>query len=275
MSDERREVHEAANIFPKMNMDDIAGLADDIEANGLREPIELLDGKIIDGRNREWACRIADVEPQFIDVQVKDPVAYVMSKNLHRRHLTTGQRAMVAAKVRDLYATQAKERQRLSKGRGKKKVGKDLHTNKGKARDQAGKALGVSGVSVDKATKVLRKGNPELVEAVQSGSVSLEKAVQKVKGKTHRKTDPVDKASRECEQARRQVKELQAALWRLNARLRSLKKEQRQYVRVFWNQLSEELEGAIWSFNKAHRIMVGLEWFVQKSRIDRTPKKKE
>ncbi len=263
MSDERREVHEAANIFPKMNMDDIAGLADDIEANGLREPIELLDGKIIDGRNREWACRIAGVEPEYVDIEVRDAVGYVMSKNLHRRHLTTGQRAMVAAKVRDLYAAQAKERQRLSKGRGKKKVGKDLHTNKGKARDQAGKALGVSGVSVDKATKVLRKGTPELVEAVTSGSVSLEKAVQKVK--TRRKTDPVTAAKKTCQEARTQVHELTRALNELNKSLRRLKKEERRNVIEPYRKLMDELEYAIRWFNHSLRIMVGQKWFVQRT----------
>ncbi len=274
MSDERREVHEAANIFPRLSMDDLAELADDIEANGLHDPIELLDGKIIDGRNREIACRIAGVEPEYIDVKITDPVAYVMSKNLHRRHLTTGQRAMVAAKMKELYATQAKERQRLSAGRGKKKVGKDCHTNRGKARDQAGKALNVSGVSVDKAAKVLAKGNPELVKAVTSGEVSLEKAVKRVTGKPRPPVDPVRKSEIECEKVRRQVKSLHEALWSLNVRLKSLKVEQRQCV-ADWHKLCSELDSLFTPVSKTVAMMNGVQWSLHRERIEKTPKEKE
>jgi ParB-like chromosome segregation protein Spo0J len=182
-----REYHEAAMLFPMMSKDDLDALAGDIREHGLQEPIELVGEKIIDGRNRYRACLMAKVKPDFIGVPVKDPIAYVLSKNLHRRHLTTGQRAMVAAKARELFDKQAKERQKLSEGRGKKKVSKDLLPLKGQARDQAGKALGVSGVSVDKATKIL-KHNPKLAKQVAAGKITLETATRRL----HKKPEPED-----------------------------------------------------------------------------------
>jgi hypothetical protein len=63
-------------------------LAEDIKANGLREYIRLWQDKIIDGRNRYAACRIAGVEPTYKDVKFRDAdaaLAYVISRNLKRR----------------------------------------------------------------------------------------------------------------------------------------------------------------------------------------------
>ena len=170
------EFHEAANIFP-MDEESIPDLAEDIRKNGLEVPIERFDGKIIDGRRRLKACELAGVEPKFKDVSPSDPVAYVLSLNLQRRHLDISQRAMVGGRAKELrerYEKEAKERQRLSPGRGKKGpvVPPDLN-GKGDTRELIGKAVGVGGNSIDKATRVLDKGVPELVQAVDSGELKV------------------------------------------------------------------------------------------------------
>ena len=121
------------------------------------------------------ACRIAGVEPSYVEVNPDDPVAYVLSLNVHRRHLTPSQRALVAARARDIYDQQAKERQRLSEGRGKKGP-VNLPDLSSDARDAAGKALGVSGKSVDFATKVLTKAEPEIIKAVDEGRMAVSTA---------------------------------------------------------------------------------------------------
>jgi hypothetical protein len=76
-------------------------LADDIKANGLIHPIVLdAEGTLIDGRNRLRACELAGVAPAFTALGDHDPVAYILSPNVNRRHLTAGQRAMAAARAR-------------------------------------------------------------------------------------------------------------------------------------------------------------------------------
>src|SRR5262245_45894797 len=97
-----------------------------------------------------------------------DPIAYVVSANLHRRDLTTTQKAMCAGRARAMYDEQAKERKREAGGRGGKASGasrrgeaKDMAAlpypspDAGPSRDKTAKAFGVSGRTVDFATKVL------------------------------------------------------------------------------------------------------------------------
>lgn len=175
------EFHEAANIFP-LDEENLETLADDIRDHGLQTPIELMGGKIIDGRRRFSACRMAGIKPTYRDVNPSDPISYVLSLNLHRRHLTPGQRAMCAARAREVYDRQAKERQKGHGGTapGKKKTLVEnlpqVKEESGKSRDQVGKAFGVSGKSVDHATKIIENGTPELVKAVDEGRMSINTA---------------------------------------------------------------------------------------------------
>src|SRR5690348_17193363 len=96
--------HPLSELFPMMERPDIERMADDICTNGQREPIILLDGRVLDGRNRQEACLFAEIKPVYRDFDPAtegDPLAFVLSLNLERRHLSESQRAMVAAKIVD------------------------------------------------------------------------------------------------------------------------------------------------------------------------------
>ncbi len=156
---------------------------EDIRKNGQQVPIELFGGKIIDGRRRFKACGIAGVQPKFRDVSavVTDPITYVMSLNLHRRHLAISQLAMVAAKVREIYERQAKERMKEGGGDKKSTTAKSgmspaaypIEGKRGATRDIVGATVGVTGTTVDKATKVLKQAVPEVIEAVEQGRMTV------------------------------------------------------------------------------------------------------
>ena len=82
----RLQLHPACKLFPKLGKTELQELADDIKANGLQNPIVLLDGKILDGRNRFAACKIAGVKPRFEKWDgAGSPVEWVISQNLMRR----------------------------------------------------------------------------------------------------------------------------------------------------------------------------------------------
>lgn len=83
-----------------MSADDFQALKDDIETNGQREPVMLFDGMVLDGWHRYRACIELGIKPQHFTFGDDDPVAFVESANLHRRHLTASQRAAAVVAVR-------------------------------------------------------------------------------------------------------------------------------------------------------------------------------
>lgn len=91
--------HPLSAAYPAMSADDFNALMMDIERCGLREPITLLDGEILDGWHRHHACITAGVEPRYVEFAGGDPREFVISKNGFRRHLTEAQRAGAVVKV--------------------------------------------------------------------------------------------------------------------------------------------------------------------------------
>ncbi len=97
--------HPVADIFPMMENPEFQNLVGDIREHGLIDPIMLhTDGSILDGRNRYRACIEAEVEPVFTtwNGTIGTETAFVISRNIHRRHLTREQkREMIAALLKE------------------------------------------------------------------------------------------------------------------------------------------------------------------------------
>jgi N6-adenosine-specific RNA methylase IME4 len=121
------QYHPFAEVFPLIAGDDFQKLVDDIRENGLREDITLLDGKILDGRNRDRACRAAEVEPRYRDYAGDTSpwglMRFVVSLNVRRRHLPKEELAICAAEAEDLIAKFTLEGQQ-AKSAGQKKGGR-------------------------------------------------------------------------------------------------------------------------------------------------------
>lgn len=95
----RGEVHPLADVWPLLDGDELAALAESIAEHGLREPIVVdKQGRLLDGRNRLAACRLANVSPTYVSWAALDSeeqiAAYIQDRNAERRHLSAGQQAM-------------------------------------------------------------------------------------------------------------------------------------------------------------------------------------
>jgi hypothetical protein len=185
-------VHPAAELFPLMRGPEFGLLVEDIDEHGLREPIVLYQGLVLDGRNRLRACEIAKVEPRFVEWDgVGSPLAFVLSRNLHRRHLNESQRAMIAAQAKGMFEEEAAQRERAGQ------FGHDRQTpstegaecekpreiaaaanlqQPGRATAKAAELLNVSERSVFTAARVLQTADEQVIAAVVSGDVAVSDA---------------------------------------------------------------------------------------------------
>lgn len=173
--------HEAAALFPLLEGADLQELAADIAERGLLEPITLLGGAVLDGRNRLRACALAKVEPRFTDwAGTGSPLAWVISKNVKRRHLTPSQRATVAVESLPMFEREAKERQRAHAGTAPGKaagsntpstIGGSV-SEKGEATAHAAKAAGASRAYVADA-KAIQEDDPKAFAEVKAGKRTI------------------------------------------------------------------------------------------------------
>lgn len=171
------EFHEIADCLPLLTVAEISALATNIKTHGLLEPITLYERKILDGRNRYLACNIAGVEPAVITYDGDSPAEFVVGKNLTRRHLTVPQRAVAAAKLANL----RHGGNRIVKESSKMPQGILVQTADEKEETSiasAAKIWDVSKRSVARAKKLLQNGEPALVSAVESGTISLKPALK-------------------------------------------------------------------------------------------------
>ena len=122
-------VHPAANLFPPMRPHEFQALVEDIAKTGkLQESVVLHHGQILDGRNRYPACLEAGATPETVEWDGPGtPVDYVLSANLHRRHLTDDARACVAVNIQKYLAAESKH-ERATKAAAKRH-GNEKKTN--------------------------------------------------------------------------------------------------------------------------------------------------
>ena len=160
--------HPIAAIFPLLDptSPEFLALVEDIKENDLREPIVVYEDKILDGRNRALALEISGREikdAHFKKYYGNDPIGFVLSANLHRRHLNESQRAMIGAKMASF------------------EVGDNQHNLEGCSIEQASKLCKVGISSIVRARKVLGYGDPETIQQVEAGKLSVTKAAELTK----------------------------------------------------------------------------------------------
>ena len=175
-------VHPAATLFPMMDAEALQALADDIREHGQREPVILFDGKVLDGRNRLRACELAGVEPlTCVRDDIASPTTFVLSLNLHRRHLTPAQRAALGVDVSESFAAEAAERHRQASAKGgsaeRKASNESLlaftapeQDSDARALTQAAKAVG-AGINATERMAAVQRAAPEVFAAVKSGAI--------------------------------------------------------------------------------------------------------
>ena len=192
--------HQVAEWFPLLEGAELRDLTESIKREGQIEACVVWGSVLVDGRNRWRACELAGVEPLIVAREFESEAVcarWIVATNLHRRHLTATQRAMLAARILPMFEAEARERQAV--GVANLRQGDEVpvpailpepgdadidpvepaqprHVRE--ARSQAAEQLQVSPRAVQSAKAVLEHGSSELVAAVERGEAAIHNAEQ-------------------------------------------------------------------------------------------------
>jgi N6-adenosine-specific RNA methylase IME4 len=280
--------HRFANIFPLIEGEELRDLAEDIRVQGVLKPIDILEGAVLDGRNRYNALQLLlesgaprgagwgayegqplaeedfDVAAglpwfkKFIPAEQGDPLDYVWSLNFRRRQLTASQRAACAA-----------EFEGFKQGRPRAVAPEDKAANLPvfdepgapaaslgpKTQAERAAMAGVSERVVRDADKVHER-SPELHEAVKAGEVTADVAaalVEKPAPEVKQLLDalPRDETGKLTAEAK---KELRAVAKEVRADDQAQKRERREQRERAQGQMQ------LASPNKYGAILADPEW---------------
>lgn len=183
------ELHPLCTLFPRVVGADFDSLVADIRANGLRQAIVLYGDMILDGGNRYRACLEAGVNPHFEHYEGDSIVSFVLSANLHRRHLSAGQQAAIVASAQD-----------WAKAQGRGGDGSNQHKSKPATLPVSTKSLDTvadratqSGASerTQRMADKVAKASPDLARQVAHGEISLPKAIEQISPKPAPHVEPM------------------------------------------------------------------------------------
>ncbi len=208
--------HALSAAFPSMPDHDFDALVDDIKKHGLREPVIVFDGMVLDGWHRYRACEAAGKKCVTQKFEGGDPIAFVLSRNLHRRHLTGSQRAAAIVEAMEWRAPGGKPEP--GSGCSESEMARaadvsDRTIRHAKVAHEAGlgEAVKEGKVSAKAAAEVAGLPQPDrkrAVRAIESG-----KPIQKPEAED----SPLEKARCEIEELKEALSEAREDLERLSA----------------------------------------------------------
>ncbi len=207
--------HPYANIFPLMEDEDLEKLANDIEANGQLNPVQIYGGLILDGRNRYKAIEIINhrrlVEGKSLmmlsygtfekDVDPENDnkaLSYVRSHNVTRRNLKPSQLHAIGVEIEAHYADIAKREIEWKKQKADQEisvVNSQPGSMENKSAYKAAKDIGTGQQGINRA-KAVKEADPELFNKLHKGEISTNAAYNQVKGYTKKEPEaPIEEES--------------------------------------------------------------------------------
>ena len=160
------ELHPLCTYFPRMSDDEFNSLKDNLQNIGQTHPIYTLDGMILDGGNRYRALCELGIDPVMIEYTGPNPAQFILSSNLHRRHLTQGQSAAIVSASQSWINAQTASQSRSTV---------QLDTAASRAKQSR-----VGQRTQQLADKLVKEAPAELVKEVIDGKKSLNKAIKEI-----------------------------------------------------------------------------------------------
>lgn len=174
-------LHPACAIFRRWSDEEYRQATESLSDIGQMEPIEIYEGQVIDGANRQAAIwdagrgseiRWKDVTNELVMKSIT-PEQYALAKNINRRHLSKSERAVMVARLlakelplkSDPGEPVKRQPKRIKDKKPKKKVAEVV--------TKVAEEAKVSESTAKLAVQVVASGNQDVIDAVERGDVSL------------------------------------------------------------------------------------------------------
>jgi hypothetical protein len=165
-----RPPHYLALMLPPMAPDQYGLLREDVRQHGVRHPIVLYEGQVLDGVHRQRAAIETGREPHYVEHTDGDPLAFVLSENLARRHMNATERTKVAAAVYELLPDRRIYRPEATSSDELVARGKD-----GRRNIEVARQFGISATSLVRALAV-KAAAPERFREMDGQTLTISRA---------------------------------------------------------------------------------------------------
>jgi N6-adenosine-specific RNA methylase IME4 len=179
--------HPHQELIPPMSLEDYHNLIEDIKRNGILQPIDITyNNVILDGHHRVKAARelgIKEVEVRIPELLYVDEDEYLISVAMNRRHLTEGQKAVLANEYRKILSTKRQSEAGKIKANARwhpdseynSETVSEQHENEVDTRKEASEKFKVSEWKV-RTVQEIEKTAPKVYERLGSGDIQIHEA---------------------------------------------------------------------------------------------------
>lgn len=170
-------------LIPPLTKEEFNQLEQNCIAEGIREAIIIWNDTIIDGHNRYEISLMYDLPFETNELCFKDEnevKEWMILNQFGRRNLSNYQRSVLALELEDVFKEKAKEKQKLSEGKGIQKS-EDLKQPEFVTIKEVAKVAQVSHDTISKVKVIEAKAPEEIKEKLATGEVSINQVYQDIK----------------------------------------------------------------------------------------------
>lgn len=192
-------------LIPALTVEEFKQLEANILSEGIRDPLVVWNGYLVDGHNRFAIATQHGLEFKTVSKDFKDGNAvkeWMILNQFGRRNLSNYQRSVLALQLEDVFKAKAKENQVLSGGDKKtlcqisdKPILETVDTKK-----EVAKVANVSHDTIAKVKRIEAVASPEVKAQLSTGEISINQAYQEIK-KEEKATLLVERKDREIQEA--------------------------------------------------------------------------
>ncbi|WP_050465028.1 hypothetical protein [Herbaspirillum autotrophicum] len=203
---------ELRKYIDPLTENEYAALERSILDEGCRDALVVWNDVLIDGHNRYEICCKHGLEFKTVRntrfTSIEEVFLWMIDNQLGRRSVTDFQRGMLALRKRDIMAARTREQAAAPADASAETPAPAAVF---KTREDIAKVAGISSNTIGQIEKIQKTAAPELVEAVRSGTISINAAAAVASLPSTEQVVAVAGGKKELQQAAKMVRELKAA----------------------------------------------------------------